>query len=86
MNPKHQCGDFGVDDLMVGHSYFMASSEDELANKVEFEILPLIAEYISDGIINVSNEEKTKAFQAWSNLQPMQVVEEAVDAEDESLI
>ena len=86
MNPKHQCGDFGVDDLMVGHSYFMASSEDELANKVEFEILPLIAEYISDGIINVSNEEKTKAFQAWSNLQPMQVVEEAVDTEDESLI
>ena len=86
MNPKHQCGDFGVDDLMVGHSYFMAFSEDELANKVEFEILPLIAEYISDGIINVSNEEKTKAFQAWSNLQPMQVVEEAVDAEDENLI
>lgn len=79
-NPKHLCGDFGIDDLMVGHSYFIASSEDELINKVEYEILPLIAEYINDGILNVNSEEKNNAFLAWSNLQPMQLI---ADKEDE---
>ena len=70
-NPKHLCGDFSIDDLMVGHSYFMAPSEDELANKVEYEILPLITEYINDGILNVSIEDKNKAFSFWLDLQPM---------------
>ena len=67
--PKHLCGDYDVDDLMVGHSYFMASSEDELMNKVQYEIIPLISEYINDGILNVSNDEKRIAFNAWENLQ-----------------
>lgn len=76
-NPKHLCGDFSIDDLMVGHSYFMASSEGELANKVEYEILPLITEYINDGILNISNEDKNKAFSFWLDLQPMpRVVDE----------
>ena len=56
---------------MVGHSYFMADSEEELKDKVEYEILPLIAEYINDGILNVSTEEKTKAFDAWRDLKPI---------------
>lgn len=70
-NPKHICGDWSTDDLMVGHSYFMASSNEELQNKVRYEILPLIAEYISDGIITVSDAEKKEAFNAWWNLQPV---------------
>ena len=70
---------------MVGHSYFMASSEEELLNKVEYEILPLIAEYINDGIISVSDEEKKRAFHAWLNLQPMQETEdEEINTEDEN--
>lgn len=85
MSPKRHCGDFSIDDLMIGHSYFMASSENELANKVEYEILPLIAEYISDGIINVSDKEKRKNFNAWSNLEPMPVEEdEETNMEDEN--
>lgn len=84
-NPNHLCGDLGIDDLMIGHSYFMASSEDELSNKVKYEILPLIAEYINDGIINVSDEEKKKAFDAWSNLQIMPIIEdEEMDTEYEN--
>ena len=69
--PEHLCGDLGIEDLMVGHSYFMADSEEELKDKVEYEILPLIAEYINDGILNVSTEEKTKAFDAWRDLKPI---------------
>lgn len=80
--PKHLCGDMSIDDLMVGHSYFMAESEEELQDKVEFEILPLINEYINDGILNVKNEEKKTAFDAWRSLNPIQVIEED-DQEDD---
>lgn len=86
-NPKHLCGDLGIDDLMVGHSYFMASSKEELQCKVEFEIIPLIAEYINDGILTVNDQEKDKAFDAWVSLHPVQIVddedEDNIDEEDE---
>ena len=81
-NPKHLCGDMSIDDLMVGHSYFMAESEEELQDKVEFEIIPLINEYINDGILNVKNEEKKTAFDAWRSLNPIQVIDED-DQEDD---
>lgn len=81
-NPKHLCGDMSIDDLMVGHSYFMAESEEELQDKVEFEILPLINEYINDGILNVKNEDKKTAFDAWRSLDPIQVIDED-DQEDD---
>lgn len=67
-NPKHLCGDMGIDDLMVGHSYFMAKNEDELKNRIEFEVLPLINEYINDGILNVKPAERDNAFDSWRNL------------------
>ena len=86
-NPKHLCGDLGIDDLMVGHSYFMASSKEELQCKVEFEIIPLIAEYINDGILTVNDQEKEKVFDAWASLHPVQIVddedEDNIDEEDE---
>lgn len=86
-NPKHLCGDLCIDDLMVGHSYFMASSKEELQCKVEFEIIPLIAEYINDGILTVNDQEKEKAFDAWASFQPVQIVddedEDNIDEEDE---
>ena len=86
-NPKYLCGDLGIDDLMVGHSYFMASSKEELQCKVEFEIIPLITEYINDGILTVNDQEKEKAFDAWASLHPVQIVddedEDNIDEEDE---
>ena len=66
---KKLCGDLDIDDLMVGHSYFMAASEEELKDKMKYEVWPLIAEYINDGILNVSSEEKKAAFRAWCDLQ-----------------
>lgn len=69
--PKHLCGEFSIDDLMIGQSYFMAESEDELTDKVKYEIIPLITEYINDGILNVKNDEKDNAFNAWMTLSPI---------------
>lgn len=79
-NPKHLCGDLGIDDLMVGHSYFMAKTKEELSNRIEFEVIPLISEYISDGILNVKPSEKDRAFASWVNLYPVEQ-----DAEEEEL-
>ncbi|WP_314819509.1 McrB family protein [Alloprevotella tannerae] len=78
---KKQCGDLGIDDLMVGHSYFMSASEEELKDKMEYEVWPLIAEYINDGILNVSSKEKEAAFEAWRNLQSATI--EEVNEEEE---
>ena len=78
---KKQCGDLSIDDLMVGHSYFMSASEEELKDKMDYEVLPLIAEYINDGILNVSSEEKEAAFEAWRKLQHATI--EEVNEEEE---
>jgi 5-methylcytosine-specific restriction endonuclease McrBC GTP-binding regulatory subunit McrB len=43
--------DFKADDVQLGHSYFLAESEEELNLKFEYEIKPLLIEYIRDGII-----------------------------------
>jgi 5-methylcytosine-specific restriction protein B len=48
---KHQI-DMEFEDLMVGHSYFFAKDEYELELKWQYEILPLLNEYIKDGIVN----------------------------------
>lgn len=82
-DPKHLCGDLGVDDLMVGHSYFMAKSEDELKDKIEYEVLPLINEYINDGILNVSQEEKKIAFTTWKTLNT--IAKDSDQLEEENL-
>ena len=75
---KH--GDFSIDDLMVGHSYFMASDRDELVGKIKYEVLPLITEYINDGILAVADKEKDAAFGSWLNLQ--RIAPESAPEED----
>ena len=82
-SPQHLCGDMDIDDLMIGHSYFMADDEDDLRNKVEYEIIPLINEYINDGILNVSAEEKEKAFDDWKKLQNYKAIDKTQPKEEE---
>ena len=67
-NENYACGDQGIDDLMIGHSYFLAKDESELKDKVEFEIIPLINEYINDGLLSVPVGELKEYFDAWKNL------------------
>lgn len=49
---KSCASDMNIEDLMVGHSYFMAKDEDALRLRWQYEILPLLKEYHNDGIIN----------------------------------
>jgi len=52
--------DFSKEDLMIGHSYFMAKDEEDLILKLEYEIKPLLLEYVKDGILFMSGDEIKK--------------------------
>lgn len=60
----HQAGDFDLEDLKVGHSYFIAKDLPELQRKMRYEVIPLLREYIKDGILQ-GKEEDEKYFEAW---------------------
>ena len=60
--------DMDFEDLMVGHSYFMANNAEELKLKLEYEIIPLIEEYQKDGIINVKKEELGEEVKNWKGI------------------
>lgn len=65
---KNNPADMKMDDLMPGHSYFMAKSLPELEIRVKQELIPLVEEYAKDGIIEVSEEKLNKAFEEWIQL------------------
>ena len=49
--------DEDFDDLMPGHSYFMAKSDAELEQKFAYEVLPLLYEYHKDGLLKAIFDE-----------------------------
>ena len=55
-----------IEDLMIGHSYFMANSDEDLALKLEYEIKPLVHEYAKDGIISISEKELKNELDKWN--------------------
>ena len=50
--------EFEADDIMIGHSYFMAQNLEELQNKLEYEIKPILLEYLKDGIFKLNDNIK----------------------------
>ena len=58
--PVYLQSDFKAKDVQLGHSYFLAETEKQLELKLEFEIKPLLNEYVKDGILS---EEAIKEIQ-----------------------
>ncbi len=64
-NKSHLSSDFDANDVRIGHSYFIPSSEAmtedefeiELKQKLKYEIKPILYEYIKDGILLKSAKE-----------------------------
>lgn len=48
--------------LQPGQGYFIANSEQEMTNRVKYEIFPLIREYLQEGLIRNSKEEFNNYF------------------------
>ncbi len=55
---RNKAIDTDYDDIMVGHSYFIAKSLDELDLKIRHEVIPLIEEYIKDGLLKPDTDLK----------------------------
>lgn len=61
---KHLAADFRPEDIWLGHSYFLTKEKDENGNlldeaeqikiKLKYEIVPILKEYLKDGILNES--------------------------------
>ena len=75
----HQAGQFDLEDLKVGHSYFMAKDLADLKRKMRYEVVPLIREYIKDGILQ-GREEDEEYFSAWE--QGMNLVLPVIQEEE----
>ena len=51
---EHLSADFQKEDVIIGHSYFIVKDKAELAIKLEYEIKPILKEYLKDGILTES--------------------------------
>lgn len=49
--------------LQPGQGYFLASSEEEMKNRIKYELMPLIKEYLQEGLMITAKEEFNKYFQ-----------------------
>ena len=61
---KHKAADFELEDLKVGHSYFMVKDLDALKLKMRYEVVPLIKEYQKDGILKTEKDDHLY-FEKW---------------------
>lgn len=59
---KYLSPDFKAKDVMIGHSYFLVKDENELKIKLEFEIKPILREYLKDGIFLESASEQIETL------------------------
>jgi len=54
--------------LQPGQGYFIADSEDEMKNRIRYEIFPLIKEYLQEGLLLNAKEEFNNYFSTKINL------------------
>lgn len=62
---NHINADLDPDDLMIGHSYFLCKSIDDLNMRLRYDIIPLIKEYEKDGMIMLDKSEMELNFAEW---------------------
>ncbi len=55
-------------NLQPGEGYFIANSEDEMKNRIRYEIFPLIKEYLQEGLLRNAKEEFNNYFSTRINL------------------
>lgn len=60
----HRNKDFDINDIMVGHSYFMARDEETYRFNLKYKIRPLLEEYLRDGILVEKGTEVRDAIRS----------------------
>lgn len=59
---KYLNPDFHKDQVQLGHSYFMADNAEKLQTRLQYEIKPILREYVSDGILKKEAEKFIEAL------------------------
>lgn len=54
--------EYRKEDVQIGHTYFLVSSENELRMRFEYQIVPLLKEYYRDGIIGFEPTNGERGF------------------------
>ena len=57
----HLSTDHDKEDVCIGHSYFLASGV-ELANKIIYQVVPILQEYLKDGILKKEAKDDIEAL------------------------
>lgn len=71
---NHMSPDYDAEDVRIGHSYFLASGE-ELANKIIYQVVPILREYVKDGVLSKDAEEKINKIKNKAEGRPDDEVE-----------
>ena len=58
--------EFYKDDVQIGHTYFLVTSEDQLFLRFKYQILPILREYYKDGMFQFETPEGD--YDGWSGL------------------
>lgn len=48
--------DFDLNDILIGHSYFLSENQESFELNLKYKIVPLLIEYMRDGILENSKE------------------------------
>lgn len=56
--------DFRKKDVQIGHSYFIAENEEVFKNKMQFEVIPILKEYLKDGLLLETAKEKIETLES----------------------
>lgn len=59
---EHLSSEFNPKEVAIGHSYFIAKNKEEFELKLRYEIIPILDEYVKDGILQKSAEEIIKSL------------------------
>nr|WP_321454196.1 AAA family ATPase [uncultured Carboxylicivirga sp.] len=57
-NSMYLAPDFDYKDVQLGHSYFIVKDSEELRMRLKYEILPILNEYMKDGLLMESATEQ----------------------------
>lgn len=74
--------DYHKNDVAIGHTYFLADN-NELKNKIQYQVIPILEEYLKDGVLKKEAEEIIKQIEEEFNPQDDPI--EEVETEDENL-
>lgn len=62
---EYLASDFDKKDVQLGHSYFLVKDAEQLKMRLEFEIIPILNEYIKDGILMGNAKKKLKEIESF---------------------